>query len=217
MMEHLILRGNHRCDLAVAIVLASVTLLSACAEQIVMDTREEMPVVVNCVLTDSDIQYLKLFYAKRPSENGYRIIDDADIVIVHAGTNDWATQAPLGNSDSTDKLEFNGALNIIMSGLRAKYPTALIIFDAIMERQDYDAPVHGGTQMNILTSSYSECIKNKCKEYHFLFYDTYNELGLDFTYDLTNQVYATTNDGLHPNIEGAKIIGRKLAGFIKSH
>ena len=81
MMEHLILRGNHRCDLAVAIVLASVTLLPACAEQIVMDTREEMPVVVNCVLTDSDIQYLKLFYAKRPSENGYRIIDDADIVI----------------------------------------------------------------------------------------------------------------------------------------
>ena len=143
--------------------------------------------------------------------------NDADIVIVHAGTNDWASQVPLGNADSTNQLEFNGALNIIMSGLRTKYPTALVIFDAIMERVDYDAPTHGGSPMPILTSQYSECIKERCDAHHFLFFDSYKELGLDFTQDYTSGVRATTNDGLHPNMGGAKIIGRKLAAFIKGH
>lgn len=143
--------------------------------------------------------------------------NDADIIIVHAGTNDWASQVPLGNADSNNKLEFNGALNIIMSGLRTKYPTALIIFDAIMERVDYDAPTHGGVPMLILTSQYSECIKQRCDDHHFLFFDSYKEFGLDFTLDYTSGVCATTNDGLHPNMNGAKIIGRKLAAFIKGH
>lgn len=142
--------------------------------------------------------------------------DDADIVIVHAGTNDWASQVTLGNADSQSNLEFNGALNIIMDGLRAKYPTALVIFSAILDRVDYDSPTHGGASMPILTSAYSEAIKERCKEHKFVFFDGYTYCGLDFAYDYSHGNFVT-NDGLHPNVGGAKIIGRKLAGFIKAH
>lgn len=64
-----------------AIAIIPFILLSACTEQIVMDPQEEMPIVVNCVLTDTDSQYLNLYYSKRPSENDYRVIDNADISI----------------------------------------------------------------------------------------------------------------------------------------
>ena len=142
---------------------------------------------------------------------------DADIIYIHAGTNDWASQVELGDNDSIDNLTFNGALNIIMSGLRASHPTALIIFDTILPRLDYDAPIHGGTTMSIPTSSYSEAIKSRCKANHIVCFDIYAECGFDFEYDYNNAIYATTNDGLHPNYKGNQIMARKIIGFINGH
>lgn len=142
---------------------------------------------------------------------------DADIIYIHAGTNDWASQVELGDEDSTDNLTFNGALNIIMSGLRASHPTALIIFDTILPRLDYDAPTHSGNTMSILTSSYSAAIKSRCKANHIVCFDIYEECGFDFEYDYNNSIYATTNDGLHPNYKGNQIMARKIIGFINCH
>ena len=53
-----------------------------CVEPIVMDPMEEMPVVVNCVLTgDREMQYLDLYYAKRPSASAVDTIKDASVVV----------------------------------------------------------------------------------------------------------------------------------------
>ena len=142
---------------------------------------------------------------------------DADIVYIHAGTNDWASQVPLGDPTSTNKMEFNGALNIIMSGLRAKYPAALIIFDTILPRVNYDADNNSGMPTPIKTSAYSQAIKDRCADHHIVCNDVYESCGLDFEYDYNNGIYATTADGLHPNTKGAEILGRKIAGFINSH
>ena len=70
-------------------------LLCACTETIVMDPLEEMPVVIKCILSrgsndgekKTPIQYLDLFYAKRPSESTNQIITDATVVIYGNGTN----------------------------------------------------------------------------------------------------------------------------------
>lgn len=148
----------------------------------------------------------------------YSTIDeDADIIYIHGGTNDWASQVALGDADSNSNLEFNGALNIIMSGLRASHPKALIIFDTILPRVDYDAATHGGNTMSILTSSYSAAIMARCRDHHIVFFDIYEHCGLDFDYDYSNSVFATTDDGLHPNPNGAEILARKIAGFINWH
>ena len=131
---------------------------------------------------------------------------DAQIIVVHAGTNDYSAQIPLGADDSTDITTFNGALNVMMNGLRDMYPTALIIFDSILHRFNDGA-------LMIKASQYRQCIENRCLANHIVFYDAYKYSGFDFVKGYYDRIL--TSDGLHPNQTGANILGRKLAGFIK--
>jgi len=131
---------------------------------------------------------------------------DAQIVIVHAGTNDYSAQIPLGDENSTDITTFNGALNVMMNGLREMYPTALIIFDSILHR-------YNDTALTIKASQYRQAIESRCLANHIVFYDAYKYSGFDFVTDYYDHIL--TNDGLHPNQIGANILGRKLAGFIR--
>lgn len=131
--------------------------------------------------------------------------NDADIIIVHAGTNDYSAQIPLGESESTDIKTFNGALNVLMNGLRDKYPTSLIIFDSILHRFNDNVLV-------IKASEYRKCIEDRCLANHMVFYDAYKYCGFDFSKGYYDHIL--TQDGLHPNQKGADILGRKLAGFI---
>ena len=66
----------------------------SCVETVVMDPLEEMPAVVNCVLTRKrdpgkndviPVQTLNLFYAKRPSDKEYLAISDAVVKVSGAG------------------------------------------------------------------------------------------------------------------------------------
>lgn len=140
--------------------------------------------------------------------------NDADIVFVHAGTNDYSQQVPLGDADSLDTSTFNGALNVIMNGLRVKYPTALVIFDSILSRYNDNST---SAELPIRTDQYRQAIEDRCNDHKFVFYDCYKYSGFDFVKD-NNQssgVYHVLSfDGLHPNAVGAKILGRKIAGFI---
>lgn len=83
-------------------LLTCLTLAVSCVEPIVMDPLEEMPVVVQCVLTregfgygpteagmETPVQYLDLFYARRPSETGQRVISDAKVVVKGGGVSHW--------------------------------------------------------------------------------------------------------------------------------
>jgi lysophospholipase L1-like esterase len=131
---------------------------------------------------------------------------DAQIIIVHAGTNDYSAQIPLGAEDSTDITTFNGALNVMMTGLREMYPTALIIFDSILHRYNDGA-------LPIKAREYRACIESRCAANHILFYDCFKYSGFDFGKGYYDHIL--TGDGLHPNQIGANILGRKLAGFIR--
>ena len=131
---------------------------------------------------------------------------DAQIIIVHAGTNDYSAQIPLGDSNSVDITTFNGALNVMMQGLRHMYPTALIIFDSILHRYNDGA-------LTIPASAYRQAIEERCYANHIVFYDAYKYSGFDFVEGYYDHIL--TSDGLHPNQTGADILGRKLAGFIR--
>ena len=49
---------------------------------------------------------------------------DADIVAFMGGTNDYWYNKPLGTFGDTQDTTFYGALDVLVSGLIAKYPTA---------------------------------------------------------------------------------------------
>lgn len=149
--------------------------------------------------TSQDAQYPPVVLRWNDMDN------DADIVIVHAGTNDYSAQVPLGDPTSTDITTFNGALNTIMDGLREKYPSQLVIFSGILHRYNDDS-------LPIKANEYREAMENRCLAKHFVYYDGYKWTGFDFGKGYYDHVL--TPDGLHPNQLGAKILGRKLSGFI---
>lgn len=137
--------------------------------------------------------------------------NDADIIIVHAGTNDYTGQIPIGETNSTTITTFNGALNVLMSGLKTKYPKALIIFSNILDRiQDNNTD-----RYPVVCQTYRDAIEAACYRNHVVFYNGFKDLCFDFHKDYYDHVLS--DDGLHPNQDGADIMGRSIAGFIKWH
>ncbi len=57
----------------------SVFLLASCVEDIDMDTGEELPLVVDCVLKMDTVQTLRLYHMKRLSAGGYEQVADAKV------------------------------------------------------------------------------------------------------------------------------------------
>ena len=53
--------------------------------------------------------------------------NNADIILLEGGRNDFNQSVPIGATDSHDKKTFSGALNVIIEGLKEKYPNAMIV------------------------------------------------------------------------------------------
>lgn len=140
--------------------------------------------------------------------------NDADIIFIMINTNDYASQVPIGNDDSTDTSEFKGALNYVFSYLRENYPTIPIIISTMPTRKpNYD----GQTEFPITIEQYRQAVVDMVYKYKFILYDAYYNFGLDWRYEWLHRAegYHTTRDGLHPNKIGAELMGRKIAEFIK--
>jgi hypothetical protein len=53
--------------------------------------------------------------------------NNPQIVLIEGGRNDFNQKTPIGTVDSTDKKTFMGALNVVIDGMQAKYPNAMIV------------------------------------------------------------------------------------------
>ena len=53
--------------------------------------------------------------------------NNADIILLEGGRNDFNKNVKLGTVDSHDTTKFCGALNVIIEGLKEKYPNAMIV------------------------------------------------------------------------------------------
>ncbi|BCD21077.1 SGNH/GDSL hydrolase family protein [Bacillus cereus] len=139
-----------------------------------------------------------------PLINRWEAMDnDADIIFILIGTNDASAGVPIGNDDSTNKKEFKGALNIMLGGLRDKYPDKLIIISN---------QLHRFNDNTVKLNDYRDATKVMCQKYKMVMYDAFANTGFDFAKGYYDKIL--TDDGLHPNAKGAAILGRKIAGFI---
>lgn len=138
---------------------------------------------------------------------------DADIVFIMANTNDYASQVPIGATDSNDESTYNGALNSIFTWLKANYPTQPIIISTMLTRKvnynDQSQP------LPITIEQYANAVRAKVEEYKFILYDAYEWSGLDQK-NTPKDGTGISDDGLHPNEAGALALGRKIAKFIDS-
>jgi hypothetical protein len=60
--------------------------------------------------------------------------DDADLITVFGGTNDFNANSPIGTIADTASTTFYGSLHILIEGLIDKYPSKAIAFIASRQK-----------------------------------------------------------------------------------
>ena len=118
----------------------------------------------------------------------YRYMDlpQADIIHVRCGTNDYGLGVPIGTIDDYGSSTYYGALNMMASGLKSKYPNSYIFFMTACKYYDYDNVSTYGIAM----SEYTNAVKNVCAKHNIDCFDFFNEVPID----KNTQTY----DGIHP-------------------
>ena len=136
--------------------------------------------------------------------------DDADIVIVFGGTNDYGHgDAPFGSMTDRTADTYCGAVHVLMQGLIRKYPLATIVFLAPMQRT-------GGSIPNVSNArplkDYVDVIKEAAAQYSIPVLDLYKVSGMQPSVASIKEKYMP--DGLHPNDEGHKKLAFLIEKFL---
>lgn len=137
--------------------------------------------------------------------------DDADIVVVFGGTNDYGdSTSKLGQFGDTEPITFYGALDKLMKGLIEKYPSSQLVFMTPVHRKNELTPnPYSGEAL----LSYVQAIKEMAAYYSIPVLDLYAVVGIQPNLEIQKSMYCP--DGLHPNDAGHRKIAAKLEQFLK--
>ncbi len=143
--------------------------------------------------------------------------DDADIVAVFGGTNDFGHgNAPLGEFKDRTPDTFYGACHFLFSGLITKYPTAKIVVFTPLHRCNEDDPRGDGRYPFDFGTlkDYVNIIREIAEYYSLPVLDLFAESGLQPCVPVIREKYIP--DGLHPNDAGHIILAEKIISFFKT-
>lgn len=106
------------------LLLSLCTLATACVESVTMVSTEEMPVVVNCVLTRDSTQYLYLYQAKRLNESEYMSISNAKVIVSGSGHSyDFTWDGSRWKSDFVPEYDTEYALSVTLEDGKSIHST----------------------------------------------------------------------------------------------
>lgn len=145
--------------------------------------------------------------------------DDADYIVIFAGNNDFTQSVPMGEENSHDINTFYGALNVMLSGLRDKYPYGKFLYVTPLRMWHYrhpkwteDVEYTSKNEQGYTLLDYRNAIINRCEYYSIPYLDLYQQ-GL---YGRTDNTRAAVYiDGLHPNDAGHRLIASQIAEALK--
>ena len=142
--------------------------------------------------------------------------NDADIVVVFGGTNDFGHgDAPLGTMSDRTPYTFYGALHCLYTALTEKYPGVPIVVLTPLHRITEDIPTGDNKPAPVGTlKEYVNIIREVAEYYSFPVLDLYKESGLQPKVPVIQQKYIP--DGLHPNDDGNAILAHKIARFLET-
>lgn len=136
---------------------------------------------------------------------------EADWIVLEGGVNDcYSSKIELGDvtqdySSSLDVTTFCGALESLFKKSIEYWPGKKICFIVT-----FKVP----TAVNF--KSYMDKAKEICEKWSIPYIDLYSNSGLEFNVDYIKNNYSYGQGGLHPNIEGYKIITPKIEAWMKS-
>lgn len=156
--------------------------------------------------------------------------EDADLIIVFGGVNDWTTGRDLGSMEDAGTDTFYGSMKALCSGLTQKYPDAQIFFFSSPQNDFIGRPASAlaGTQWEGNTQGYNR--KGfKLQDYAAAMEEVCTAMDVHF-YSLTDALPWSTaelgdnngqsgtygTDGLHPNADGHAVIAKEMARFLQT-
>lgn len=142
-------------------------------------------------------------------DNLNQLDDNADLITVLGGGNDYAHGVPLGTLGDTTRETFYGAVYVTLSTLINRYPLKTIAVIGQMRRGSEVANSEGVT-----VEQYADATYEVCKKLSIPFLDLYHHGNL---YPW-NSTFLTSciPDGVHLNDLGQKIITSKIQTFLES-
>ena len=142
--------------------------------------------------------------------------NDADIVVVFGGTNDFGHgDAPLGTMSDRTPYTFYGALHCLYTALTEKYPGVPVVILTPLHRWNEDSPKGDNKPAPVGTlKEYVNIIREVAEYYSLPVLDLFKESGLQPKIPVIQQKYVP--DGLHPNDDGNAILAHKIARFLET-
>ena len=152
--------------------------------------------------TDSILERIETMYKENPN---------ADYIIFEGGVNDCYSGIPLGTissgySATLDETTFCGALESMFKNAILKWQGKKIGYIIT-----FKVPTADPTFVN-----YMDKAREICEKWSIPYIDLYKNSGLTYHLADIKRNYSYENGGLHPNIEGYKIITPKIENWIKS-
>ena len=132
--------------------------------------------------------------------------EEADIVIVFGGTNDYGHGD--ASFDGDDEYSFKGALKILCDRIKKKYPNSVVIFMTPLQRTCLDRPIDTPLSMFV------EEIKKEASSHGYKIMDLYSDK--DFIAGTEAFKMNISEDGLHPNDRGHRLLAEKVYSMLKS-
>ncbi len=134
--------------------------------------------------------------------------DDADLVLVFGGTNDFGHgDAEIGSFEDETYDTFYGALHTLYRGLIEKYPCSKIVVLTPLHRLEEKL---GSKELK----NYVNIIREVAEFYSLPVLDLYKSAGVNPIVPIIKEKYMP--DGLHPNDAGYELLAEKIAAFIKT-
>lgn len=154
--------------------------------------------------------------------NRYKdMADDADIVFVMGGTNDYGhaiewVAVPFGDFSDRCPTTFCGALHVLFQGLIRKYLGKKIVIIIPPHRRGFDSfdDLTPNPETGKNFPDYLNMIRRTAEYYGLPIIDLYRNLPLNPVLPEVREKYIP--DALHPNKEGHKMIAEAIINFLNN-
>lgn len=133
---------------------------------------------------------------------------DSDIIFVFGGTNDHGHgDAPFGCSSDRTVDTFHGACHVLFSGLKHTFPQAQIVVATPLHRAEEGPKADSGATLG----DYVQVIRETAAQYSLPVLDLYASSAI-----CRDTLEELTDDGLHPNDQGHRILAEEIGKFLQT-
>ena len=157
----------------------------------------------SCVNDGYNLALTEPGYADAFCNRYTQMADGADLITVLGSVNDHRADSKMGTLGSTDSTTFYGALDVLINGLKAKYPTSRIVFITPFKTADWN----GKNMYGLTMLDFRNAIVAMCNKYKLEVVDLFSVRALSWLVGLTSTPSLFYQyDYYHPTPDGHKAI-----------